>query len=292
MAITPIGNSSTKFSGSFDGQGFLINRLTLNLPTTDFVGLFGQTEFGSTIQNVGLKNASIIGQDFTGTLIGNSASSVSKCFSSGSVQGHYYVGGLIGTSLGTLSESYSLGSTTGTAYTGGLVGYLHSSQVTHSFSKSTVTSTGGPNYVSFGGLVGFGLGSIVQNSYSTGDIFAFDGFAGGLVGKLSTGSQVLYSFTDGSIYNGSMLLSSLLSPKDGSSSISNSYFNSNNTCTNSCTNSGAEVQSDGSIGVAVNSNYFYDKNNPPLNHVSWDFSTIWQENGSDYPSLLRTPANY
>ena len=54
--FTPIGNSSTPFTGTFNGNSYTISNLFINLPTTDNVGLFGYTS-GATIENVGLVNA-------------------------------------------------------------------------------------------------------------------------------------------------------------------------------------------------------------------------------------------
>ena len=41
--FSPIGNYSTQFAGSFDGQGRVISNLAINLASTNYVGLFGYT---------------------------------------------------------------------------------------------------------------------------------------------------------------------------------------------------------------------------------------------------------
>ena len=47
-------NSGSGFSGIFDGLGNTISNLTINLPSANYVGLFGYVGAGSVIRNVGL----------------------------------------------------------------------------------------------------------------------------------------------------------------------------------------------------------------------------------------------
>ena len=56
----PIGNTTTKFTGTYDGQGYIIDHLTLNRPSDYNHGFFGYTLVAS-IKNVNLENISIIG---------------------------------------------------------------------------------------------------------------------------------------------------------------------------------------------------------------------------------------
>ena len=56
----PIGNTTTAFSGTYDGQNHTIDGLTIDRSSIDFVALFGITS-GATIQNLGITNASIVG---------------------------------------------------------------------------------------------------------------------------------------------------------------------------------------------------------------------------------------
>ena len=74
--FTPIGNNSTPFTGTFNGNSYTISNLFINLPTTNDVGLFGYTS-GATIENVGLVNANITGQSGVGALVGYATNSSS-----------------------------------------------------------------------------------------------------------------------------------------------------------------------------------------------------------------------
>ncbi len=85
---TPIGNSSTKFTGKFDGLGHTIDHLTIT-SSNYYSGLFGYTN-GATIKNVGVTNVSIYGGGYstTGGLVGqNNSSIINNSYVTGSVKG-------------------------------------------------------------------------------------------------------------------------------------------------------------------------------------------------------------
>ncbi|MGX5699901.1 two-partner secretion domain-containing protein [Acinetobacter kookii] len=121
----PVGSDSTYFTGTLDGLGHTISKLTINLPSTNYVGLFGKT-FGTTIQNVGLLDASIKGSDYVGGLVGyDEDGTISNAYVIGTVTGvgQMYVGGLAGVELGgTISNAYVTGTVTGRHFTGSLAG--------------------------------------------------------------------------------------------------------------------------------------------------------------------------
>ncbi|MDZ7723536.1 MAG: GLUG motif-containing protein [candidate division KSB1 bacterium] len=123
--FSPIGNSTTKFTGYYNGGDHSIDNLFINRPATDYIGLFGYVD-GATIKNIGVTNVDISGEYYVGGLVGynNNSSAVNNSYSSGSVTGNNrYVGGLVGQNYNssTITNSYSSGSVTGSAdYTGGL----------------------------------------------------------------------------------------------------------------------------------------------------------------------------
>ncbi len=164
--FTPIGNNSTKFTGTYDGNGKTLTGLFINRPSVNDVGLFGRASTSAEIINVGLINVNIMGG--------------------------YTVGGLVGFTEGDISNSYSTGSVSGTDYNvGGLVGYNWSSaSITNSYSTCSVIGKG-----QVGGLAGNHKG-IISNSYSTGSVSksSSGGLAGGLVG--ASGGTTTNSFWD------------------------------------------------------------------------------------------------
>ena len=104
LGYTPIGNSSTRFTGSYNGDGHTIDSLFIDRSTSSRIGLFGRIGLDSnsttTIQDLGLTNVSITGHSFVGALVGhkqNGTLTVSNCYVSGSVTGSGdNVGGLVG----------------------------------------------------------------------------------------------------------------------------------------------------------------------------------------------------
>jgi hypothetical protein len=183
---TPIGNSTTKFTGSFNGQGHSISTLFISRSGSDNQGLFGYTN-GATIQNVGLPYVSIIGNSLVGSLVGyNSNSSVSNCYSTGSVTGTDYTGGLIGFhGPNTVNNCYSTANVSGKYEAGGLVGYFSGGTISNCYSSGNVTT----DYTG-GGLAGTNYGT-VNNCYSNGSVSAATG--GGLVGNNNSTLNNCYS---------------------------------------------------------------------------------------------------
>jgi filamentous hemagglutinin family protein len=190
--FTPIGNGTAAFTGAFDGLGHTISNLTINLPTTTNVGLFGYTDTGSLIRNVGLVGGSVSGSNAVGGLVGYSRSSmITNSYATGSVTGSLYgssVGGLVGSNWSEITNSYATGSVTGGVYglsVGGLAG-SNSGTINNSYATGKVS---GNNFV--GGLVGYNNGT-VDSSYATGSISGTS-YAGGLVGY-NDGSIVSTSY--------------------------------------------------------------------------------------------------
>jgi len=167
--FTPIGTSSTKFTGNFNGKGYKIKNLTIN-STTAYVGLFGFTE-NATIQNLAIENANVVGQNvnYVGILAGNiTNSTIKNCYTTGNVSGQYGIGGLVGWHYSGLIENcFSHANATGKGRVGGLVGNgaTSNSLINKCYSTGLVTVTPDPNLYN-GGLVGSHADSTkVTNSY-------------------------------------------------------------------------------------------------------------------------------
>ncbi len=188
-----IGNGTTKFTGNYDGQNYTIDNLYISSSST-VIGLFDESN-GATISNLGLTNVNITARPKTGALIGwdNGSSTISNCYSTGSVSGTNFIGGLIGqSSSGIVNKSYSACSVTGSGnYIGGLEGAqnLYSCQINNSYAIGNVTC--GTNV---GGLLGRGSagGGTITNSYATGKVTGSN--TGGLIGN--TAITVNNSFWD------------------------------------------------------------------------------------------------
>jgi trimeric autotransporter adhesin len=222
--FTPVGNSATdtsatQFTGTFDGLGHTISNLTINLPTTDFVGLFGVVAQGATVRNVGLVGGSVIGGNYVGGLAGGNDGTVSNSYATGSVSGGNYVGGLLGDTFveGTVNNSYATGSVSGTQNIGGLVGFL-AGAVTNSYASGSVSGN-----EDVGGLVGAvsGVMASVSNSYATGSVSG-NQIVGGLAGE--NDGTVSNSYATGSVSGsggGANLVGGLIGENDGT--VNGSY---------------------------------------------------------------------
>jgi PKD repeat protein len=212
--FNPVGDSTVRFIGNFNGNCYAVENLYINKPTKNEVGLFGFTDSSASITNVQLLNADITGNNHTGIVIGFKLSTYfDDCMSTGTVNGGSYTGGLIGLSdnyQGTeaaMSNSSSKATVKGKDFTGGVVGKLTTYQggasyITNCFSTGNVTGNN-----STGGVAGHcgtyeGGGAELQYCYATGTISGNDS-VGGLVGNMGPimggGSDIVQSYFTGSV---------------------------------------------------------------------------------------------
>ncbi len=217
----PIGNNTTKFSGSFNGNGYKIDGITFDR-STEYTGFFGYVGGNAgVIENLGLTNVDMTGYKYFGALIGSNGTGSEKsqgakvlnCYATGSMSqsgttSSCYTGGLIGRHYHTaakLSDCYSTVDVTATGYyVGGLVGYVYFYNGTATIEKCYTTGdVAAYSYV--GGLIGYGsTGTNVRFSYATGNVESTNTstsssvYAGGLVGYLSS-STVANSYSKGNV---------------------------------------------------------------------------------------------
>ena len=142
------------FTGTFDGQGYEIRDLFINLPGIGYVGLFSIVGEGGRIEDIGVVNANVTSTAYIGSLVGVNLGTVSNSYSTGSVTGNISVGGLVGSNTGTVSNSYSTGNVTSDYGAGGLVG-ANNGTLSNSYSTGNVTGNS-----SVGGLVGYNYATV------------------------------------------------------------------------------------------------------------------------------------
>ena len=185
---TPIGNATKSssgnydytnaFSGKFDGGGYTISGLNINLSDSSCsslltVGLFGSLSRDGQVSNVVLKDVKVTGTsnatDYVGMLVGFNPGSVNDCNVTGmmTVSGATYIGGVIGENIGS-AEKIS--------------------------SNVAITVTGSKNYL-VGGITGRTTGGQLSDVSVLGSINVTSsasvyvgGVAGNLVDKLITAS--------------------------------------------------------------------------------------------------------
>ena len=151
MGFVPIGNDTSPFTGTFDGNGYVIDGLSINRSASNDVGLFGRLGADGTVTTVGLEAVDINGSNRAGGLVGNnSGGEVNTSYATGSIEGSSDTGGLVGRNDGVVRTSYATGTVTGGDFTGGLVGSNdYGASVESSYAAANVT---GNNVV--GGLLG------------------------------------------------------------------------------------------------------------------------------------------
>ncbi len=252
---TPIGNGTTKFTGTYDGNGYKISGLVINRGSEEEIGLFGYTD-GATLTNIAIVNAVVTGEDFVGGLVGKAnntiisnsytkaavvgtgtatfnncvgglvgwsiESTISNSYTTGNVSGGDGVGGLIGADTGsTITNCYARGSVEGNAGVGGLIGGAESSTISNSHATGKVEGSGEGGYAGYGigGLIGGSLNSIISKSYATGSVEGNWG-VGGLIGGAEN-STISNSYATGSVL-GNSFVGGLIGGAD-SSNISYCY---------------------------------------------------------------------
>ena len=312
----PIGDNSTfndssRFIGTFDGGGYVINNLYVEVSSNQqYAGLFGYIN-GATIKNVGV-NIGVSGvtatasgsfaNSWAGGLVGNSGSGsiIENSYATGNVSassGNFsYAGGLVGSSGSSrIENSYATGnvdstSTGGESYAGGLVGYSNiGSTIETSYATGNVSASSASSYSYAGGLVGFNSTSNgrIANSYATGNVGSTstgqESYAGGLVGYSGNGSTIETSYATGKVDSTSSYPGGLVGFNNSNGKIDNCYWDTETSEQANAVGGGASATGGGGKDTAGM------KTDIPVD-PDWDFIDIWAidpaKNGG-YPYLIQ-----
>ncbi len=160
----PIGNSTLKFSGKYDGKSHTIDSLFINRSTDSYIGFFGWTS-NSQVMNIGLRNFNIKGSYGVGGIVGNNYNSrISSCFTTGIINGSSNAGGLVGRNYNSVIEnSYSKAEVSGSDCIGGLIGNnLKEAEISFCYSTGKVTGV-----TNIGGLTGANSATVSNSFWDT-----------------------------------------------------------------------------------------------------------------------------
>jgi hypothetical protein len=218
----------TSFKGKFDGNNFVIRNLTIDTNGTCKynLGLFGQTDSGCEIKNLGIEHVNIKAGNYSGSLgglVGCNGSTISNCYATATVTGgdnSWSLGGLVGENYGGTVNCYSTATVTGGDKSNGLGGLVGSNYVGKTISGcySTATVIGGDDSSYLGGLTGVGD---CRNCFAKGAVTGGNdsNYIGGLVGR----GNCTYCFATGAVNGGnsSQYLGGLVGY--GSNNLSNCY---------------------------------------------------------------------
>ena len=173
---TPIGTGySNKYTGTFDGGGHSIMRLTVTT-NDEHAGLFGCLGKAGTVKNVVMEDVQITSNrssGFAGGVAGFSDGTIENCSVSGSVSGTVYVGGVVGAQWeGSITGCSSSTTVKGAVYVGGVVGQTNDgATMTACYATGNVIIEIAPKKnISGGSLVGFNGGNGLLACYATGNV--------------------------------------------------------------------------------------------------------------------------
>lgn len=165
---------SEPFTGGYDGGGFSIQNLKINIPSASYKGLFGYTETpNSVIKNVALTDVSIVAGYSVGGIVGrNGAGTIQNCYVTGNISGSNRVGGIAGQNIGGLiTDSYTTCNLTSEGSgAGGITGNLsenikYPNQITtvqycYTIGNVSITTNNGIN---IGGISGYTSKAATKN---------------------------------------------------------------------------------------------------------------------------------
>ncbi|MDE2405003.1 MAG: filamentous hemagglutinin N-terminal domain-containing protein, partial [Sphingomonadales bacterium] len=216
MGFSPLNDDSNDgYQGQFNGLGYTIDGLTINLPNHDNVGLFGILT--GTVTGLTLTHVNIQGGSNTGGLVGMNQGGITASNVEGIVQGEDFVGGLVGYSEGPITGAGTAGAVTGKSNVGGLAGYS-GGDITRSGSSAIITGNS-----RVGGLVGSNAGNIALG-FAMGRVNGSPGstYVGGLVGLNQANGAISQSFAIGEVI-GDSYVGGLVGANIASAAIANSY---------------------------------------------------------------------
>ena len=192
----------SSFAGIFDGNGYVIKNLTINISENDDTpsGLFGSTIGDAVIRNVGLININITGggdnrnDQYIGGLVGINSAKIINSYATGTIDvqglgsitlgtGTKVLGGLVGSNDDLINNSYSTVNIDGQGWVGGLIG----ANCPNIFTTTPVFN----NRRYLATRCRAASSSYIQDSYATGDVMGDT--AGGLAGGIGQDVTRVYA---------------------------------------------------------------------------------------------------
>ncbi|HWL23626.1 MAG TPA: GLUG motif-containing protein, partial [Ureibacillus sp.] len=212
----PIGTKEKPFEGTFDGNGYNIIGMKINIKTdqTIYAGLFGYGE-DLTVQNLGMVNSSITVENtsiysdssdvYAGAIVGYidtsypTRGSIDHSYNTGNIKANSmfdsYAGGLVGfAEMTNITESYNTGDISANE-AGGIIGKLQSSESTiiSSYNEGKITAE---EYA--GGIVATTFGKQIKDSKNKGDIIS-NNIAAGIAGYTASNISIINAVNEGKI---------------------------------------------------------------------------------------------
>lgn len=266
----PIG---APFRGTYNGNNFVIDSLSINRPSSTRQGFFGFISENAVLKNIGLTDVSVHGRNSVGGLAGTSTGTISNSFATGEIHAENNAGLLVGdAAFGTISHSYAAGTISGTGLNlGGLVGFSnYNYNIFYSFAR--VDISGGDKYI--GGLVGESISSTITNSYATGDVEGTN-YVGGLVGSFLY-STVTNSYATGKVDADNNEVGGWVG-QIFDLTITNSFWDTQTSGQSVGVGFGSSTEVTGKTTAEM-------QQRSTFTNAGWNFSTVWDiDEGESYP---------
>ena len=284
VAWTPIGTSSSAYTGTFDGNGHTISGLYFSNTTSSnypaggkYVGLFGYVS-SPTIMNVGLVDSYIKGNQYVGGICGyiNGSAQITNCYNEATIYSNYNgesnIGGICGymsNSSTVIENCHNAGYVDGRGYVvGGICGYQNNGKITNCYNTAKIYAYSQNNtgyYSEVGGITGLIQNTAsIENCYNTGIVETPAQYAGGIVGYMNSSSTKV---------TGCYSIGNILSYNSTSSGIVG-YMNSTGTCTNNFVLNGTTANTNGGT-FATAEEFASGKVTFALNNSKSDSSIVW-----------------
>ncbi|MCL2433205.1 MAG: hypothetical protein FWD16_01615, partial [Clostridia bacterium] len=229
---TPFG-----FSGNFNGQGFAIKNLVVDMPTTNGIGLFSTVGSTGMVQNLRVETGQIgsavgiTGNANVGGIAGNmNAGKIQNCTVKGLIvsaatTGNANLGGIVGyyNNAASVTECVSLTDLqANVGYVGGIFGATASGCVTQRCAwVGTVLKSGSM----VGGIGGDNYGGRVTDCYSGGVIVPNAGWCAGIIGRNCNGSPKIENCVSNTAITSTGSYVGGIAGESGGATVVNNYYN-------------------------------------------------------------------
>ena len=200
----PIGNSTNKYQGTFDGNNKTITNLYINASQLN-VGLFGCTYEG-TIKNLTFEYANVTNtNNYVGVLVGKafwgSTLQNIKISNTCQIKGGNYTGGIAGYLNGNAYNCVNYATVQGIKYIGGLCGFYSISRTGNSMTACANYGNVTASSLGVGGLVGYFDSGTIQDCANYGGVKGTN-YIAGMAGSVNNGKiQNVFSYGNISVTN-------------------------------------------------------------------------------------------
>ena len=205
-AWTPIGTSSYKYAGRFDGSGYEISGMSDSSSSGTYHGLFGYIASAGQVKNVSVSGTinTTDGSGYVGGIAGYNQGTISGCTTNVLVSGKQYIGGTTGYNTGTITNCINKGKAelpstysynTGV---GGIAGY-NTGVIEYSANFGDLSNVSNRGYYT-GGIAGRVNGSNMRiaNSYNMAEVNGYN-IVGGIVGGAEGSGKIEYVYSAGEV---------------------------------------------------------------------------------------------